>query len=236
MTRASTRRSASAGEANEDAKTKIIARDGEVEGKADAEPSAKGGDGDDEAKQDGGDESDADEQTSSEETVEELEARMKTTSDESLLGELLAMEKHAFDPVNNLLNRAQFDELLDLQTDSEPTFMEEIVEMYCDDSQTMLDELKEILNDEEKRTTEGFDTARATLHKLRGASSTLGAEGIQHTCESLREAIVAEARDALSKGPGSLEELENRLNELKNFLKRYTCIGRECASRKLSRK
>ena len=93
-----------------------------------------------------------------------------------------------------------------------------------------------ILNDEEKRTTEGFDTARATLHKLRGASSTLGAEGIQHTCESLREAIVAEARDALSKGPGSLEELENRLNELKNFLKRYTCIGRECASRKLSRK
>lgn len=168
--------------------------------------------------------------------MEELEARMKTTSDESLLGELLAMEKHAFDPVNNLLNRAQFDELLDLQTDSEPTFMEEIVEMYCDDSQTMLDELKEILNDEEKRTTEGFDTARATLHKLRGASSTLGAEGIQHTCESLREAIVAEARDALSKGPGSLEELENRLNELKNFLKRYTCIGRECASRKLSRK
>lgn len=229
MTRASTRRSASAGEASEDAKTKTIARDGEDEGKADAEPSAKG---DDEAKQDGGD----DEQTSSEETVEELEARMKTTSDESLLGELLAMEKHAFDPVNNLLNRAQFDELLDLQTDSEPTFMEEIVEMYCDDSQTMLDELKEILNDEEKRTTEGFDTARATLHKLRGASSTLGAEGIQHTCESLREAIVAEARDALSKGPGSLEELENRLNELKNFLKRYTCIGRECASRKLSRK
>jgi histidine-containing phosphotransfer protein len=235
MTRASTRRSARAEDEGERATIKTLEREDDAKGDADATTRAKGVDVDD-AKQDGDGERDANARTSDEDTEEALDARVKTMTDAALLGELLAMEKHAFDPVNNLLNRAQFDELLDLQTDAEPTFMEEIVEMYCDDSQTMLDELKGILNDEEKRTTEGFDTARAALHKLRGASSTLGAEGVQHTCESLREAIVSDARDALSTGPGSLEELENRLNELKSFLKKYTCVGRECAARKLSRK
>ena len=170
-----------------------------------------------------------------EETLEKLEARVKDEKDEALMAELLAMEKIAFDPTNTLLNRGQFNELLDLQTETEPDFMQEIVDMYCDDSHTMLDELKGILTEAEKRTTSGYDAARATLHKLRGASSTLGAEGIQNVCESIREAIVSESVDAMVKGPGSLEELENRLNELKTFLKKYVCVARECTVRKLAR-
>lgn len=171
-----------------------------------------------------------------EETLEALSERVKDADDESLVAELLAMEKRAFDPTNTLLNRAQFDELLDLQTDSEPDFMQEIVDMYCDDSQSMLEELQEILMDEKKRTPEGYETARAALHKLRGASSTLGAEGIQNTCETIREAIVSGDVDAMLKGPGSLESLESRLVELKMFLKKYICVSQECAVRKLARK
>ena len=53
------------------------------------------------------------------------------------MASLVDMENHAFDPKNNLLNRAQFNELLDLQTESEPDFMEDIVNMYCDDSQSI---------------------------------------------------------------------------------------------------
>ena len=45
-----------------------------------------------------------------------------------------------------------------------------------------------------------LDKARATLHKLRGASSTLGAEGIQHTCEAMRESIVNQQYEALRRG------------------------------------
>lgn len=172
----------------------------------------------------------------SEETLEALTERVKDADDESLVAELLEMEKRAFDPTNTLLNRAQFDELLDLQTDSEPDFMQEIVDMYCDDSQSMLEELQEILMHEKKRTPEGYEAARAALHKLRGASSTLGAEGIQNTCETIREAIVSGDVDAMLKGPGSLESLEYRLVELKVFLKKYICVSRECAVRKLARK
>lgn len=68
-----------------------------------------------------------------EETLEKLEARVKDEKDEALMAELLAMEKIAFDPTNTLLNRGQFNELLDLQTETEPDFMQEIVDMYCDD-------------------------------------------------------------------------------------------------------
>jgi len=157
-------------------------------------------------------------------------------SDEALMSSLVAMENHAFDPASNLLNRAQFNELLDLQTESEPDFMEDIVDMYCDDSQSMLEELRELLKTEGACTTEETEKARATLHKLRGASSTLGAEGIQHTCETMRESIVNEQYEALRRGPGSIEELEDRLKELKKVLKRYVAVSRECVVRKLSRR
>ena len=157
-------------------------------------------------------------------------------SDEALMSSLVAMENHAFDPASYLLNRAQFNELLDLQTESEPDFMEDIVNMYCDDSQSMLEELRELVKTEGACTTEEMDKARATLHKLRGASSTLGAEGIQHTCEAMRESIVNEQHEALRRGPGSIEELEDRLKELKKVLKRYVAVSRECVVRKLSRR
>ena len=156
-----------------------------------------------------------------------------TMSDEALMASLVDMENHAFDPKNNLLNRAQFNELLDLQTESEPDFMEDIVNMYCDDSQSMLDELRELVKTD--GTAEQLDKARATLHKLRGASSTLGAEGIQHTCEAMRESIVNQQYEALRRGPGSIEELEERLGELKRVLKKYVEVSRECVVRKLSR-
>ena len=156
-----------------------------------------------------------------------------TMSDEALMASLVDMENHAFDPTNNLLNRAQFNELLDLQTESEPDFMEDIVNMYCDDSQSMLDELRELVKTD--GTAGQLDKARATLHKLRGASSTLGAEGIQHTCEAMRESIVNQQYEALRRGSGSIEELEERLGELKRVLKKYVEVSRECVVRKLSR-
>ena len=111
--------------------------------------------------------------------------------------------------------------------------MEDIVNMYCDDSQSMLDELRELVKT--NGTAEQLYKARATLHKLRGASSTLGAEGIQHTCEAMRESIVNQQYEALRRGPGSIEELEERLGELKRVLKKYVEVSRECVVRKLSR-
>lgn len=165
---------------------------------------------------------------------EALSARLPDMTDEEILNEIKDMDRYAFDPKNVLLNRGQFNELLDLQTDAEPEFMQEIIDMYCVDSQGMLDELKEILSADECTDAE-FDSARAALHKLRGSSSTLGAEGIQLTCESLRELCVNKDTLKLFTGPGSLEELETRLKELRTFLKNYIALSAECVKRKLPR-
>ena len=170
-----------------------------------------------------------------EESVEDFVESIKKDDDDGLLERLKTMETHAFDPANNLLNRAQFSELLELQSETEPEFMGEIVDMYCVDSQEMLDELKTILLSEEETTEAGYDAARAALHKLRGSSSTLGAEGIQRTCETLRELIVNKEVDKIAKGPDGLEELEKRLDILRVFLKKYVRLSGECSERKLTR-
>jgi histidine-containing phosphotransfer protein len=170
-----------------------------------------------------------------EESVEDFVDSIKKEDDDDLLERLRSMEQHAFDPANNLLNRAQFSELLELQSETEPEFMGEIVDMYCVDSQEMLDELKTILLSDDETTEEGYIAARAALHKLRGSSSTLGAEGIQRTCETLRELCVSKEVDKIAKGPDGLEELEKRLDILRVFLKKYVRLSNECTERKLTR-
>ena len=155
-----------------------------------------------------------------------------TMSDEALMASLVDMENHAFDPKNNLLNRAQFNELLDLQTESEPDFMEDIVNMYCDDSQSMLDELRELV----KRTVRRGSWIKRARHCINFVGRRRhSARRIQHTCEAMRESIVNQQYEALRRGSGSIEELEERLGELKRVLKKYVEVSRECVVRKLSR-
>lgn len=52
----------------------------------------------------------------------------------ALEAERVALEREAYDEKNRLLNQSQFQELLELQTDEEPEFVEEIVAMYVDDA------------------------------------------------------------------------------------------------------
>ena len=75
-------------------------------------------------------------------TLEELEA------------ERLALEQEAYDDKNRMLKQSQFQELLELQTDEEPEFVEEIVAMFVDDAEAMLVELEELF-------AEGATRARA---------------------------------------------------------------------------
>ena len=74
------------------------------------------------------------------------------------------------------MNESQFSELLGLQSEDEPEFIDEIIEMYTADARSMLDELKTLYsaNDEEVN----YDDIRGTLHKLKGSSSTFGADGV----------------------------------------------------------
>ena len=83
-------------------------------------------------------------------TLEELEA------------ERLALEQEAYDDKNRMLKQSQFQELLELQTDEEPEFVEEIVAMFVDDAEAMLVELEELFA-EGPETSIDYAKARGCL-------------------------------------------------------------------------
>jgi histidine-containing phosphotransfer protein len=145
---------------------------------------------------------------------------------DDLESERLALEHEAYDEKNRLLNHSQFQELLELQTDEEPEFIEEIVAMYVDDAEAMLVELEDMFKE---GATEPIDYAKArgVLHKLKGSSSTFGADGVQQKCEELREHCIGEDPTKCRTGEGSLAELRERVDELAAFLARYTAKTKE---------
>lgn len=134
-----------------------------------------------------------------------------------------ALEQEAYDEKNKLLNQSQFQDLLELETDEEPEFMREIVEMYIADANDMLEELKENF----AKPAPDYAQARATLHKLKGSSSTFGADGVQAKCEALREHCVKEDLERCREGEGSLAELGTNISDLSAFLARYTAKAKE---------
>ena len=119
----------------------------------------------------------------------------------------------------------QFQELLDLQTDEEPDFVHEIVEMYVTDAREMLNELGTLFDVDESDVD--YDKARAVLHKLKGSSSTFGADGVLAKCEELREHCVATDLKKCASGEGSLEELKENVDRLSEFLAKYVAKGKE---------
>lgn len=116
----------------------------------------------------------------------------------------MQLEQEAYDEKNKLLNQSQFQELLELQTDEEPDFVEEIVDMYITDAKDMLKELSDVFSDGKLAgAADGkpdYNLARAVLHKLKGSSSTFGADGVQQKCEELREYCLNEVGEEGEKG------------------------------------
>jgi len=139
-----------------------------------------------------------------------------------------ALEQEAYDEKTKLLNRSQFQELLELQNEEEPEFVAEIVEMYLADAKEMLNELSKLFSEEKVKEAEDgkpdYNTVRAVLHKLKGSSSTFGADGVQQKCEELREHCINEDLDKCRTGEGSLEELQSNVDMLSEFLAKYTAI------------
>jgi len=132
------------------------------------------------------------------------------------------LEQEAYDEKNKLLNPSQFQELLELQTDDEPNFVKEIVEMYITDAEGMLVELQDIFTEANFQSGKpDYNNSRAVLHKLKGSSSTFGADGVQQKCEELREHCMNEDLTSCRTGEGSLEDLAKMVELLKTFLTEY---------------
>ena len=103
--------------------------------------------------------------------------------------------------------------------------------MYLTDTKEMLGELSELFSEDKVKASEDgkpdYTTARAVLHKLKGSSSTFGADGVQQKCEELREHCIGEDPAKCRTGEGSLAELRERVDELAAFLARYIAKTKE---------
>ena len=149
---------------------------------------------------------------------------------EMIQNEIAMLEKQAYDTKSKLLNASQFSELLGLQSEDEPEFIDEIIEMYTADARSMLDELKTLYSAKDKEID--FDVIRGTLHKLKGSSSTFGADGVTEMCDQLRELCIEKNVKDAREGPNSLVELEKRVEILAEFLTKYMEKVRELAAAK----
>ncbi|CAL6342884.1 unnamed protein product [Bathycoccus prasinos] len=149
---------------------------------------------------------------------------------EMIQNEIAMLEKQAYDTKSKLLNESQFSELLGLQSEDEPEFIDEIIEMYTADARSMLDELKTLYSAKYKEID--FDVIRRTLHKLKGSSSTFGADGVTEMCDQLRELCIEKNVKDAREGPNSLVELEKRVEILAEFLTKYMEKVRELAAAK----
>ncbi|CAL6351439.1 unnamed protein product [Bathycoccus prasinos] len=149
---------------------------------------------------------------------------------EMIQNEIAMLEKQAYDTKSKLLNESQFSELLGLQSEDEPEFIDEIIEMYTADARSMLDELKTLYSAKDKEID--FDVIRRTLHKLKGSSSTFGADGVTEMCDQLRELCIEKNVKDAREGPNSLVELEKRVEILAEFLTKYMEKVRELAAAK----
>ena len=151
---------------------------------------------------------------------------------EMIQNEIAMLEKQAYDTKSKLLNESQFSELLGLQSEDEPEFIEEIIEMYTADARSMLKELKTLYGAQDNEVD--FDHIRGTLHKLKGSSSTFGADGVTEMCDQIRELCIEKNVKDARDGPNSLVELEKRVEILAEFLTKYMEKLRELAAAKQS--
>lgn len=78
----------------------------------------------------------------------------------------------------------QFSQLLQLQDESNPDFIEEVIILYFDDSASKLQKLVAQLS----VARPDFAEVDQTVHQLKGSSASFGARAIARSCVQLREA------------------------------------------------
>lgn len=76
----------------------------------------------------------------------------------------------------------QFNQLQQLQDESNPDFVVEVVSLFFEDSERLLNELAKAL----EQQTVDFKKVDAHVHQLKGSSSSIGAQRVQKACIAFR--------------------------------------------------
>ncbi|KAG8648214.1 histidine-containing phosphotransfer protein 1 [Manihot esculenta] len=76
----------------------------------------------------------------------------------------------------------QFNQLQQLQDESNPDFVVEVVSLFFEDSERLLNELAKSLDQQ----SVDFKRIDAHVHQLKGSSSSIGAQRVQKVCIAFR--------------------------------------------------
>lgn len=78
----------------------------------------------------------------------------------------------------------QFQQLLQLQDESNPDFVSEVVQLYFEDSANKIDKMQQMLS----VPSPDYAELDQLVHQFKGSSASLGAQAIAQHCIRLREA------------------------------------------------
>ncbi|GMN25171.1 hypothetical protein TIFTF001_000843 [Ficus carica] len=103
-----------------------------------------------------------------------------------MAGHVVQLQKQLVDYTASLFNEGflddQFNQLQQLQDESNPDFVVEVVSLFFEDSERLLNELAKALD---QQNTD-FKKVDAHVHQLKGSSSSIGAQRVQRVCIAFR--------------------------------------------------
>jgi len=125
----------------------------------------------------------------------------------------------------------QFQQLLDLQDETNPDFVSEVVELYFEDSVQKIERIHQLLS----TPVPDFNELDQVVHQFKGSSASLGAMTMAQLCIKLREGCQMQDGAACSALLGQVREafalLKSRLDmflQLENHKKQMMCGAGAC--------
>ncbi|KAI8547845.1 hypothetical protein RHMOL_Rhmol07G0227300 [Rhododendron molle] len=129
--------------------------------------------------------------------------------------DVVQLQKQLADYTRSLFNEGylddQFNQLQQLQDESNPEFVAEVVSLFFQDSQRLVNELAKDL----EQQSVDFKKVDAHVHQLKGSSSSIGAQRVQKACISFRNYCDEQNIEGCLK---CLQQLKNEYSLVKNKL------------------
>ncbi|XP_042991930.1 histidine-containing phosphotransfer protein 1-like isoform X3 [Carya illinoinensis] len=103
---------------------------------------------------------------------------------------VVQLQKQLVDYIASLFHEGfldeQFNQLQQLQDESNPDFVVEVVSLFFEDSERLLNELAKALYALREQETIDFRKVDAHVHQFKGSSSSIGAHRVQNVCITFR--------------------------------------------------
>ncbi|XP_061348475.1 histidine-containing phosphotransfer protein 1-like [Gastrolobium bilobum] len=103
----------------------------------------------------------------------------------------------------------QFNQLQQLQDESNPDFVVEVVTLFFEDAERLLNELAKALS----QGSIDFKRLDALVHQLKGSSSSIGAQRVQNVCIAFRNYCEEKNVDGCLK---SLQQIKQEYSLVKS--------------------